>query len=262
MKYSNIWCGRVEMLTALFFEQLIMKKTQWHFDSTAISPKEAVRLQRELQQQVIVKDQFDTIELVAGVDVGFDKASNRGRAAVAVLRYDDLTLVESAVAESELTFPYVPGLLSFRELPVVLKALEHLSVWPDIFLCDGQGIAHPRRFGIACHLGCITGIPALGVGKSRLCGSHEEVGEEKGSLVELRDGDEVIGAVVRTRRGVKPIYVSPGHKISLETAIKVVLKCVTKYKLPETTRSAHALSLFNTRSRTQGQHQQGNGFYL
>lgn len=216
------------------------------FDPAAITPKEAVTLQRQLRQQVVLEDQFDEIELVAGVDVGFDKASNTGRAVVAVLRYDDLSLVESGQAEQELTFPYVPGLLSFRELPVILKALEELSVMPDIFLCDGQGTAHPRRFGIACHLGCITGIPALGVGKSRLCGSYDEPGEAKGSVAELKDGDEVIGAVVRTRKGIKPVYVSPGHKISLETSIKVVLKCVTKYKLPETTRRAHALSLFDS----------------
>lgn len=222
-----------------------MKNTPFSFDPTGITPKEAVALQLLLQRQVILEDQFDKIELVAGVDVGFDKASNTGRAVIAVLRYDDLSLVESAVAEQELTFPYVPGLLSFRELPVILEALEKLSVMPDIFLCDGQGTAHPRRFGIACHLGCITGIPALGVGKSRLCGSYDEPRKEKGSVSELRDGDEVIGAVVRTRTGIKPVYVSPGHKISLETSIKVVLKCVTKYKLPETTRYAHALSLFN-----------------
>lgn len=222
-----------------------MKNTPFSFDPTGITPKEAVALQLLLQRQVILEDQFDKIELVAGVDVGFDKASNTGRAVIAVLRYDDLSLVESAVAEQELTFPYVPGLLSFRELPVILEALEKLSVMPDIFLCDGQGTAHPRRFGIACHLGCITGIPALGVGKSRLCGNYDEPRKEKGSVSELRDGDEVIGAVVRTRTGIKPVYVSPGHKISLETSIKVVLKCVTKYKLPETTRYAHALSLFN-----------------
>jgi len=234
------------MLTALFFERRPMQHAPIDFDPAAITPKEAVTLQRQLRQQVVLEDQFDEIELVAGVDVGFDKASNTGRAVVAVLRYDDLSLVESGQAEQELTFPYVPGLLSFRELPVILKALEELSVMPDIFLCDGQGTAHPRRFGIACHLGCIIGIPALGVGKSRLCGSYDEPGEEKGSVAELKDGDEVIGAVVRTRKGIKPVYVSPGHKISLETSIKVVLKCVTKYKLPETTRRAHALSLFNS----------------
>lgn len=219
-----------------------------NFNPVEITPKEAVALQRELRLQVILEDRFDKIELVAGVDVGFDKASNRGRAVVAVLRYDDLSLVDSGVAEQELAFPYVPGLLSFRELPVIVTALEQLTLIPDIFLCDGQGVAHPRRFGIACHLGCITGIPSLGVGKSRLCGSYEEPAYEKGSVAELKDGDEVIGAVVRTRAGIKPIYVSPGHKISLESSIKVVLKCVTKYKLPETTRRAHGLSLFNRSS--------------
>ena len=136
----------------------------------------------------------------------------------------------------------MPGLLSFRELPVVLEALEQLSTPPDLVLCDGQGIAHPRRFGIACHLGLLTDIPSIGVAKSRLCGTHEQPPNQRGAWTPLYLGEEVIGAVLRTRCGVKPLYISPGHRISLDTAIRMVMACCTRYRLPETTRYAHRLA--------------------
>jgi deoxyribonuclease V len=136
----------------------------------------------------------------------------------------------------------VPGLLSFRETPAVLEALGRLSERPDLLLCDGQGYAHPRRFGLACHLGVLTGLPSIGVAKSRLIGTHGALPKEKGAWVPLLDGDEAVGAVLRTRDGVAPLYVSIGHRVSLPTAIRWVLACTTRYRLPETTRQAHRLA--------------------
>lgn len=182
------------------------------------------------------------MQRVAGVDVGFEDGGKTVRAAVAVLEYPGLSPVEHAVARLPTRFPYVPGLLSFRELPGVIAALERLTILPDLLLCDGQGYAHPRRFGIACHLGVLTDLPSIGVAKTRLIGSHPEPGPHKGDWVELRDGAEVIGAVLRTRSGVKPLYVSIGHRVSLATAIRYVLACTTRYRLPETTRAAHRLA--------------------
>lgn len=207
-----------------------------------ITPKEAVVLQRELCSLVERADRLGTVQRVAGVDVGYEAGNTITRAAVAVLRFPELTIEHHAIARMPTTFPYVPGLLSFREIPAVLKALAQLPQLPDLLLCDGQGIAHPRRFGIACHLGVLTGLPAIGVAKSRLVGEHDELPLEKGSWVPLRDRDEVIGAVLRTRSDVSPLYVSSGHRISLETAIHYVLACTTRYRLPETTRWAHRLA--------------------
>ncbi|ACB53917.1 endonuclease V [Crocosphaera subtropica ATCC 51142] len=164
------------------------------------------------------------------------------KAAVAVLKLPSLELVESQTALIPTTFPYIPGFLSFREIPALLKVIEKLTIIPDIILCDGQGIAHPRRLGIASHLGVLLNIPTIGVAKSLLIGKHEEVPLEKGSWKPLIDKKEVIGAVLRSRTNVKPIYVSIGHKISLPTALDYVMACLTKYRLPETTRWADKLA--------------------
>ncbi|MGB5063141.1 MAG: deoxyribonuclease V, partial [Candidatus Competibacter sp.] len=164
------------------------------------------------------------------------------RAAVAVLRYPELDVLETAIARRPTTFPYIPGLLSFRELPAVLAALERLREPPDLLLCDGQGIAHPRRLGIASHLGLLVDIPSVGVAKTRLFGTHEPVPEARGAWAPLRVDKEIIGAVLRTRAGIKPLYVSSGHRIGLETAIGYVMGCCTRYRLPETTRYAHRLA--------------------
>jgi deoxyribonuclease V len=207
-----------------------------------LSPREAIALQRALREHVVIEDRLDGASRVAGVDVGFEDAGATTRAAVAVLSYPGLELVESAIACRPTSFPYVPGLLSFREIPAVLDALAKLSRAPDLLLCDGQGIAHPRRIGIASHLGLILDIPSIGVGKTRLWGRHGEVPQAKGGWTPLRDGDETIGAVLRTRAGVKPVFVSAGHRVSLATAIRYVMGCVTRYKLPETTRQAHRLA--------------------
>ena len=196
-------------------------------------------MQKELCRQVITQDDFGEINTVAGVDVGYANAGRTTRAAVAVLEFPALTVREVAVASCRTTFPYVPGLLSFRELPAALKALEKLHTWPDMVLYDGQGYAHPRRFGIACHLGVVTGLPAIGVGKTRLLGTHTSVPNRRGAWQPLMDKNECIGAVLRTRVDVMPVYVSIGHRISLRTAVAYVLRCTLRYRLPETTRLAH-----------------------
>ena len=206
------------------------------------SPTEAIALQRELRAHLILEDRLSPVQRVAGVDVGFEAGGTVTRAAVAVLGYPGLELLETAIARRPTTFPYLPGLLSFRELPAVLEALEQLSELPDLLLCDGQGSAHPRRFGIASHLGLLTDIPSIGVAKTRLCGTHEEPLNQRGAWTPLQTGDEVIGAVLRTRPGVKPLYISPGHRISLATTIQYVMACCTRYRLPETTRHAHRLA--------------------
>ncbi len=203
---------------------------------------EARALQEALRGKVVTADRLGMIRYVAGVDVGFEQDGAVTRAAVAVLTFPALELVESALARQPTRFPYVPGYLSFREIPAVLAALKQLKTQPDLLLCDGQGRAHPRRFGLACHLGILTGLPAIGVAKSRLIGSHGALPQQKGSWVPLMDAGEAIGAVVCTRSGVKPLYVSIGHRVSLATAVEYVLRCTTKYRLPETTRAAHRLA--------------------
>ena len=161
------------------------------------------------------------------------------KGAVVVLRLPDLTPVESSVVEQRVSFPYVPGLLSFRETPLILAACERLTLTPDLFIADAQGIAHPRRLGLASHLGLILDVPTIGCAKSILCGSHGGLGEEAGSYVSLLDGGEVIGAALRTKQGAKPVYVSIGHKVDLEAAIYLVLACCRGYRLPEPIRLAH-----------------------
>jgi deoxyribonuclease V len=210
-----------------------------HSHSWNVTPGEAVEIQNQLRAEVILQDDLGKIDYVAGVDVGFEDAGKVTRAAIAVLAFPSLTLCEISVDRCKTAFPYVPGLLSFRELPAVLKAMEQLKQTPDLLLCDGQGYAHPRRFGIACHLGVLTGIPSIGVGKSRLLGIHDPVPNQRGAWQPLLDHDEIIGAVLRTRINVKLVYVSVGHRICLETAIDYVMRCTTRYKLPETTRQAH-----------------------
>jgi deoxyribonuclease V len=205
-----------------------------------LAPRAAIALQRTLAARVIRTGSPQPLRLVAGVDVGVRGA--RARAAVAVLSPPSLDMVDSAVAERAVDFPYVPGLLSFREIPVVLEALDRVAARPDVVLCDGQGIAHPRRCGFASHLGLCADLPTIGVAKSRLIGTHGPVPEEKGAWVPLVQDAEVIGAVLRTRAGVAPIYVSIGHRIDLESAIRCVLACTTRYRLPETTRWAHRLA--------------------
>ncbi|PKM45947.1 MAG: deoxyribonuclease V [Gammaproteobacteria bacterium HGW-Gammaproteobacteria-1] len=207
-----------------------------------VTPAAARALQDALRGRVVLRDQLGEVRCVAGVDVGFEQDYAITRAAVVLLSFPGLELLEYAIARRPTSFPYVPGLLSFREIPTVLDALAQLQGRPDLLLCDGQGIAHPRRFGIASHLGVLCDIPAIGVAKSRLVGSHGNLPDQRGAWIPLRDGGEVIGAVLRSRRGVNPLFISPGHRISLPTAVHFALACTTRYRLPETTRQAHRLA--------------------
>ena len=202
----------------------------------------AISIQNRLRDRVITTDQFETITTVAGIDAGFEQEGTITRAAVVVLKLPELTLLEQAIAYRPTTFPYVPSLLSFREMPTVLDALTQLTLEPDLIVCDGAGIAHPRRLGIASHLGVLINKPTIGVAKSRLLGTHNELPPEKGAWVPLMDRGETIGAVLRSRTGTKPLYVSPGYRISLNTAVDYVLQCTPKYRLPETTRLADRLA--------------------
>lgn len=213
-----------------------------HAHSWDLSPAEARVLQGQLAPLVERRDRLGPLKCVAGVDVGFEDGGRITRAVVSVLSWPDLAPLEDAVARRPTDFPYVPGLLSFRELPAVLEALEQLSTLPDLLLCDGQGIAHPRRLGIAAHLGVLADLPAIGVGKSRLIGVHEDVPEERGAWRALCGGEEVIGAVLRTRARVKPVYVSCGHRVSLKSAIRLVLEAAPRYRLPEPIRRADRLA--------------------
>ena len=199
-------------------------------------------IQESLAARVIREDALGPVRHVAGVDVGLEQGKQVLRAAIAVLSFPDLELQTHAISRGPAAFPYVPGYLSFRELPVVLQALEQLMIMPDVLLCDGQGLAHPRRFGLACHLGVLTDRPTIGVAKSRLVGTHDDLPAAKGQWVPLIDKGETIGAVVRTRTDVSPVYVSTGHRVDLETAIDLVLRCTTRFRLPETTRWAHRLA--------------------
>ncbi len=207
--------------------------------SWQVSITEALDIQRGLAAQVSRISEVTTPRFIAGVDISRQKAQGVATGAVVVLNYPELGLVETKIVEGELSFPYVPGLLSFRESPLTLAACERLTVTPDLILVDGQGIAHPRRMGLASHLGLLLDTPTIGCAKSLLCGSHEAPGVEPGSYAEVVDRGEVIGVALRTRLGVKPIYVSIGHKVDLQTAIHWVLKCCRGYRLPEPTRLAH-----------------------
>lgn len=207
-----------------------------------LTPREAMALQRELAPRVVREDRLGDVRCVAGVDVGYEEGGKLTRAAVAVLDFPALTVREEMVVRVPTRFPYVPGLLSFREIPAVLEAFAALESTPDLVLCDGQGYAHPRRFGLACHLGVLLDVPTIGAAKSRLLGEHPEVPPERGAWVPLTDQGELIGAVLRTRARTRPLYVSVGHRISLDTAIRWTLACAPRYRLPETTRAAHRLA--------------------
>lgn len=207
-----------------------------------LTPREARALQAELAPRVVREDDLGELDHVAGVDVGFENGGKTTRAAVVVMNAQTFEVTDAILHREPTRFPYVPGLLSFREIPALLNAMEQLRTLPDLLLCDGQGIAHPRRLGIAAHLGVITNLPALGVGKSRLVGKYDEPGIERGEWSVLKDGKDVIGRVVRTRANVKPVFVSIGHRVSLPTAMKLVMRYTTRYRLPEPIRAADRLS--------------------
>lgn len=204
-----------------------------------IDVNEALGLQRRLAAQVSRSCGDIAPRLVAGVDVSVSRAQGTAAGAVVVLEYPGFALVEVKVVHGRVDFPYIPGLLSFRESPLILRACEELSLAPDLVLVDGQGVAHPRRFGLACHLGLFLDTPTIGCAKSRLCGRHEMPGVEPGDYADLVDGDETIGVALRTKPRTNPVYISIGHKTDLQGAIHWVLECCRGYRLPEPTRLAH-----------------------
>jgi deoxyribonuclease V len=204
-----------------------------------VSPKEAINIQRQLASQVLRRGSPTNVRRIAGVDISVDKPNARGRGAVVVLSYPDLEVAEVAVEDAPLAFPYVPGLLSFRETPVLAGAFARIRSKIDLLLVDGHGYSHPRRFGIACHLGLLLDVPTIGVAKSRLLGQHETPGPEIGARADLLDKGERIGGVLRTRANVSPLYISVGHRIAQRPAERWVLRCCTRYRLPEPTRLAH-----------------------
>ena len=206
--------------------------------SWELAPAEAQALQARLAPQVRRRDETQHVEWIAAVDVHYPQRG-QARAAAVLYRYPALSLEDVQVVEEPAGFPYVPGLLSFREAPAALKALHALIRQPDLLLVDGQGIAHPRRFGLASHIGLLLDVPAIGCAKSRLCGTAEEPAAQSGAWSPLVDGDEVIGAALRTRTGVKPLYVSIGHRVDLAAAIRWVLACCRGLRLPEPSRWAH-----------------------
>src|SRR2546421_2165286 len=206
-----------------------------------VSPREAVELQKSLRERVRLVPLAKKVRTIAGADISFNKFESTVYAGIVVLRLPSLEVVEEVGVVSETKFPYVPGLLSFRETPSVLEAWEKLNTEPDAVMFDGQGIAHPRRVGIASHVGLIIERPTLGCAKSVLVGKYEEPEKERGSWTELVDKGEIVGAAVRTKTNVQPIYVSPGHLIDLEGAINLTLQCDGGYRQPEPTRRAHLL---------------------
>jgi deoxyribonuclease V len=208
-------------------------RTRW-----SATPREAVRLQQAWRDRVETRDRVGPLQYVAGADLAFDPETNFAFAGVIVYRFPELEEVERCMARRKLCFPYVPGLLSFRESPVLLAAFARLRVEPDVILIDGHGMAHPRRFGIACHLGLLLDKPTIGCAKSILVGEAEEPGAQAGSTSPLIDEGETVGAALRTRDGVKPIYVTIGHRVSLESAVRIVTQCTDGFRIPKPTREA------------------------
>lgn len=207
-----------------------------------LTPKEAIALQKRLKDRIRTDWKLARVKRIAGVDVSYLPITKESVASVVVLSYPDLETIESASSRMKTPFPYVPGLLSFRELPAILKAVERISAAPQVIFVDGHGRAHPRRFGIASHLGLWLNCPTIGIGKSRLCGAYEEPGEERGCETDLLDDGEVIGRVLRTRTSVKPIFVSIGYGIPLDECRRWTLAVTPRYRLPEPIRRADRLS--------------------
>jgi deoxyribonuclease V len=206
-----------------------------------ISEKDAILLQRNLSGKVIKEDRFEEVKWIAGVDVAYDEQRNEQFAAAVVLDALSFEVIEFSIAQEAVKFPYIPGLFSFREIPTIAKALMKLKTVPDLIVCDGQGVAHPRRFGLACHLGVIFDIPSIGCGKTRLLGTADDPGSNRGDSSPLIDNGETVGCVLRTQTKIRPIFVSVGHLVSLKTACDWIIKLTPKFRLPETTRQADQL---------------------
>lgn len=205
------------------------------------TPQEAVEMQKRLRGQVLLMPYTGPLELIGGADVSFNKYSPQVYAAFVVLEAATMKVIASSSAVMEVSFPYIPGLLSFREIPPLLEAWKKLQTRPDVIVFDGQGIAHPRRLGIASHAGLILDVPSIGCAKSILTGVHEKLPETAGARTPLLDrySREKIGDVLRTKKGVRPVYISPGHRMDFASSLRIIESCVRKYRIPEPTRQAH-----------------------
>lgn len=199
---------------------------------------DARKVQDTLREKLVLKNDFTEPHIIAGVDVGYDGKTDRAHASIVTMHIDTLKPIEQVTAYATATFPYVPGFLSFREIPAILAAIALLQRQPDVWMVDGQGIAHPRRMGIAAHLGALLDAPSLGVAKSRLAGDFAELGPQKGEAAPLTIGREQVGYVLRSKQGCKPLFISAGHRMDLDTALALTLRCLTTYRLPEPTRLA------------------------
>lgn len=214
-----------------------------------VSYREAISIQEKLRSNISLINSVRKVSSVAGADVAYSKRGEEGIAGVVVLSYPRLNLLDEASAKGRVSFPYIPGLLSFREAPLLIEVFQRLQRLPDVVLYDGQGIAHPRSFGLASHMGLLLDSPAIGCAKEKLVGDFGHVGSQPGSTAPLTLRGRTIGAVIRTRKGVKPVFVSPGHRIDLETSMQLVLKTCRGFRLPEPLRRAH---LMVTRIQSQG----------
>lgn len=203
---------------------------------------DAIALQKELRSKARIENDFGEIKTLAGIDVSYDVKENTSRAVIVTMKLADLAPLQTIVVDAPTTFPYISGLLSFREIPVILQALKQLQVKPDLLMVDGQGIAHPRRLGIAAHLGVLTNIPSIGVAKSRLTGTYQEPGPNRGDMSPLMDKTERIGTVLRSKVKTNVLFISPGHRVDQDTAVQITLQCLRGYRLPEPTRIADKIS--------------------
>jgi deoxyribonuclease V len=206
-----------------------------------VNEREAIRIQEKLRTTISLTNSARNVRSIAGADVSYSKRGDEGIGAVVVLKYPGLEPIDEAFAKGKVSFPYIPGLLSFREAPLLIEVFQRLQRPPDVALYDGQGIAHPRSLGLASHMGLLLGLPSIGCAKQKLVGDFGAVGPQPASTTPLKLGGKIIGAVIRTKRGVKPVFVSPGHRIDLETSIQLVLKTCRGFRLPEPLRRAHLM---------------------
>ncbi|HJT72384.1 MAG TPA: deoxyribonuclease V [Chitinophaga sp.] len=227
-----------------------------NYDTLSIT--EATKIQNQLREEIRIRERNFPIDIIAGADISFNKFSTTVYAGIVLLRFPSLLPVAYSLVKKEVLFPYVPGYLAFREVPALLGAWEQLAVKPDLLVVDGHGIAHPRRMGIAAHFGVLAQVPAIGCAKKVLCGGYEEPGLQQGSQSPLIYKDEVVGVALRTKNAVKPVYVSPGHKMDVPGAVEVMKQCLGRYRIPEPTRLAHnTVNLFRTGELSEGYHEVG-----
>jgi deoxyribonuclease V len=217
-----------------------------------LDPKEAAALQRKLAEKIVLRPLPEDFQILGAADIAYLKATDQQVAVIVTFRWPQLELLETVHVVAPVPFPYIPGLLSFREVPPLLEAYRQLKHKPEVFLCDGQGLAHPRKLGLACHLGLCLQIPSVGCAKSRLCGDHSVVELRRGRYTPLTLHGEIVGHVYCSRDGVKPIYISPGHLADLESSRKLIEHCLGRYRLPEPLRQAHNLATRLRQELTRG----------